>query len=117
MRLALFTDFFAPQQNGVSRTLERLVRETEIRGGAARVFTVDDPRAPRSRNGHVRRAMSVALPYDPEIRISLPSAGALLPAIAEFAPSLVHAATPFGVGLAGRRVAQLAGIPFVTSHH
>ena len=117
MRLALFTDSFAPQQNGVSRTLERLVRETEIRGGAACVFTVDDPRAPRSRNGHVHRTASVALPHDPEIRISLPSAGALLPAVAEFAPSLVHAATPFGVGLAGRRVARLAGIPFVTSYH
>lgn len=71
MRLALFTDSFAPQQNGVSRTLERLVRETEDRGGEARVFTVDDPRAPRSRNGHVRRAMSVAMPHDPGIRSSL----------------------------------------------
>ena len=80
MRLALFTDSFTPQQNGVSRTLERLVRETEDRGGQARVFTVDDPRAPRSRNGRVRRAASIALPYHPEIRISLPAVD-MLPAV------------------------------------
>jgi hypothetical protein len=100
MRLALFTDSFTPRRNGVSRALERLVREAEERGGEARVFTVDDAHAPHDRNGIVRRATSFAWPRDTEIRISLPSVHALLPTITGFAPSLAHAATPFGVGLA-----------------
>jgi glycosyltransferase involved in cell wall biosynthesis len=36
LRLAIFTDTFAPQVNGVSRTLERLVQAVEARGGAMR---------------------------------------------------------------------------------
>ena len=39
LRLALFTDTFAPQVNGVARTLARLVDAVQERGGAVRVFT------------------------------------------------------------------------------
>jgi len=35
LRLALFTDTYAPHLNGVTRTLERLVAEVQRRGGAA----------------------------------------------------------------------------------
>ena len=45
IRLAIFTDTFAPQINGVARTLERLVQAVEARGGAVRVETVADPEA------------------------------------------------------------------------
>jgi hypothetical protein len=33
LRLALFSDTYAPQINGVARTLERLAREVRARGG------------------------------------------------------------------------------------
>jgi glycosyltransferase involved in cell wall biosynthesis len=38
-------------------------------------------------------------------------------ALAGFRPTLVHAATPFGVGLAGRAAALRHGVPLVTSYH
>src|SRR5579862_7894782 len=45
LRLALFTDTYPPQLNGVSRTLERLVAAIRTRGGEARVYTTTDPEA------------------------------------------------------------------------
>lgn len=115
LRLALFTDTFAPQVNGVARTLERLVTAVERRGGAVHVETVDargaiaDPR--------VRRAPSVPFWAYPELRIAAPSARAAAARLARFAPTLVHSTTPFGVGLAGRAAARRLSVPFVTSYH
>jgi glycosyltransferase involved in cell wall biosynthesis len=37
--------------------------------------------------------------------------------VRDFAPTLVHSATEFGVGLAGRRIARDLGVPFVSSYH
>ena len=115
LRLALFTDTFAPQVNGVSRTLERLVAAVESRGGAVHVETVDAPGAVA--DPRVHRAGSVPFWAYPQLRIAAPSARAAVERLRRFAPTLVHATTPFGVGLTGRRAALRMGVPFVTSYH
>lgn len=115
LRLALFTDTFTPQVNGVSRTLERLVAAVEARGGEVQVETVSVPDAPE--DARVRRAPSVPFWAYPQLRIAAPSARAAARRIARWKPTLIHATTPFGVGLAGRRVARLLGVPLVTSYH
>jgi glycosyltransferase involved in cell wall biosynthesis len=117
MRIALFADAFAPPLNSVSTILERLVRETESRGGEARVFTAADPRHPQSRSGPAHRFSSIAWPFHPELRVAMPATRTVERLLAQFKPSLVHAATPFGVGLAGRRAAHAMHLPFVTSYH
>lgn len=115
LRLALFTDTFAPQVNGVARTLERLVTAVERRGGAVHVETVEAPGADPDLRVH--RAASVPFWAYPQLRIAAPSAARAAARLARFAPTLVHATTPFGVGLAGRAAAQRLGVPFVSSYH
>ena len=87
LRLALVSDTYAPDLNGVARTLEQVVAAVRARGGAARVF---GPKASR-------RVVEGAL--------------------RRWRPTLVHAATPFGPGIVGRRVARELELPFVTSYH
>lgn len=122
LRLALFTDTYAPQVNGVARTLERLVRAVEERGGTARVFTIDDPdvaaaiTAPAPRTSVLRYPSVPFWAYE-QLRMAWPSAGRVRRDLADFAPTLVHAATEFGVGLAGRSAARSLGVPFVSSYH
>ena len=70
LRLALFTDTYAPQVNGVARTLERLVAAVEARGGAVRVFTVHDPDA--SSAAGVGRFPSRAFWAYPQLRLAWP---------------------------------------------
>ena len=115
LRLAVFTDTFAPQVNGVARTLEHLVRTVEGRGGAVHVETVAMPGTlPAER---VRRAPSLPFWAYPELRIAAPSSGAAERRLARFAPTVVHVATPFGVGLAGRAAARRRRLPLVSSYH
>ncbi len=115
LRLALFTDTYAPQVNGVSRTLERLIDAVAERGGVAQVFTVDDPGATDT-VGVVRYPSRSFWAYD-ELKLAWPSRSKVRDEVLKFAPTIVHSATEFGVGLAGRRVARALEIPFVSSYH
>jgi len=142
LRVALFTDTFAQQLNGVTRTLARLADALTVRGAAVRVVTVDGggvdegmPNAGSHERPHpepdmrpgaipsgavaaaVERWPGVPFWGYPELRLARPRAVRAAALLGEFRPSLVHAATPFGVGLAGRRAARSLGVPLVTSYH
>lgn len=106
---------FAPQVNGVARTLERLVSAVEARGGAVRVETVEDPLAPR--DARVQRWPSAPFWAYPQLRLAAPLRGEVTEGLARWRPTLIHAATPFGVGLAGRAAATALRVPLVTSYH
>lgn len=115
LRLALFTDTYVPQVNGVARTLQRLAAAVTARGGAVRLFTTDDPAAALA--PEVVRFPGRAFWAYPQLRLAWPPREAVRRELAAFAPTLVHAATEFGVGLAGRRAALELGVPLVTSYH
>ncbi|MBY0490755.1 MAG: glycosyltransferase family 1 protein [Gemmatimonadaceae bacterium] len=115
VRLAIFTETFRPQVNGVARTLDRLVQALEAHGGTARVFTADDPAAVAEPG--VTRFPSRAFWAYPQLRLAWPSANATSSALADFKPTLVHLATEFGMGLAGRKAARALGVPIVSSYH
>ena len=115
LRLAVFSDTYPPQVNGVARTLERLVGAVEERGGTVRVFTVNDPEAVSLQN--VERYPSVPFWAYKQLRMAWPGQSRVNAAVAAFRPTLVHAATEFGVGMAGRRAARTLGVPFVSSYH
>jgi phosphatidylinositol alpha 1,6-mannosyltransferase len=115
LRLALFTDTYAPQVNGVARTLARLTEAVRARGGDVAVFTPHDPAGPSP--AECERFASVAFWAYPQLRLAHPLAATVDARIAAFSPTLIHAATPFGMGLAGRSAALRHGIPFVSSYH
>lgn len=116
MRLLVASDTWAPQLNGVSRTLERLVAAARARGAEVRILTTTDPGA-ADVDPHVRRERSVPFWAYPQLRLAAPSARELARTLRDWRATLVHVATPFGVGLAARRAARLAGVPLVTSYH
>ncbi len=115
LRLALFTDTYAPQVNGVARTLERLVAAVENAGGAVRVETVEDPLAVN--DARVVRWPSAPFFAYPQLRMSAPLRADVAAGLRAWKPTLLHATTPFGVGLAGRTAARALQVPLVTSYH
>jgi glycosyltransferase involved in cell wall biosynthesis len=115
LRVALFTDTYAPEMNGVARTIERLCDALIARGAEVRVFA-PRPSQPSPRE-HVVHAPSVAFWAYPELRIASPVSLRIGRALRDWSPTLVHAATPFSMGLAGRTAARRLGLPFVTSYH
>ncbi len=115
LRLALFTETWTPQVNGVARTLERLRDAVIARGGDVLVVTADDPDARAEPN--VYRAPSAPFWAYPQLRLAWPTRNTVSEVLRAFSPTLVHVATEFGVGLAGRSAAQRMQLPLVTSYH
>ncbi|WP_405110293.1 glycosyltransferase family 1 protein [Paenibacillus sp. FSL K6-1217] len=116
MRLALFTDTFLPQTNGVARTLGRLTGHLHRRRIDHLLFTPKS--APESSYPDpVRPVASIPFFLYPECRLALPGMSSMQNELAAFAPDLLHLATPFNIGLTGLRYARKQQLPHVASYH
>ncbi|HEX7711607.1 MAG TPA: glycosyltransferase family 1 protein [Sphingomonadaceae bacterium] len=104
MRLALITDAWAPQVNGVVRTLQATTGLLRRWGHEVLVISPDQYR-------------SLPCPSYPEIRLALASGRSLGARIEAFAPEAVHIATEGPLGLAARRHCLAQGRPFTTAYH
>ncbi|MXO60536.1 glycosyltransferase [Altererythrobacter salegens] len=104
MRIALVTDAWLPQVNGVVRTLMATVGELTRRGHTVAVIAPDQFR-------------SVPCPTYPEIRLALAGARAVGLRLDQFAPDAVHLATEGPLGSAARRSCLHSGRPFTTAFH
>jgi glycosyltransferase involved in cell wall biosynthesis len=116
MRIAIFTDTFAPDVNGVARTLKRFTDHLEANGYEFRVF------APESTNeslfsSHIHRFVSLPFFLYPECRLALPNMLHVKAELQRFKPDLIHVATPFNIGLCGLHYAKKMNIPIVGSYH
>ena len=104
MRIAIVSDAWMPQVNGVVRTLQATVRELTAMGHAATVIGPD-------------RWRSVPCPTYPDIRLALAGAGAVGRAIGAWRADAVHIATEGPLGLAARRWCLARALPFTTAYH
>ena len=104
MKLALVTDAWHPQVNGVVTTLHELVQELQVMGVQLLVL---HPGLFRHRPCPGYAGIDLAVrPY-----------GALRRQLLEFAPDAVHLATEGPLGWAGRRVCRQQGWAFTTAFH
>ncbi|TVX99752.1 glycosyltransferase family 4 protein [Cohnella terricola] len=117
IRLALFTDTYAPEMNGVAKTLERWTAYLRSRGVACQVFAPSRPRKEDPAPDLAERLRSMRFFLYPELRFAVPQMAGAESKLLEFNPTVVHVATPFGVGVTGRQLALKHGIPLVASHH
>lgn len=120
MRIALFTDTFEPEVNGVARTLARLYRALKQRGIETLVIAPEYPRShddDRPFDHSVERNLSFPFfPY-PEVRLAVPRPFYLKKKLDAFQPTLCHIATPVNLGLYGKSYCQARHIPMVASYH
>ncbi len=115
MRLTLITETYAPQVNGVSRTLGQLVRHMTEAGDTVQVVHPDYGQAPDHAE-HVT-VRSVALPWYKDVRVPLPPFREVYRAVDAFRPDLVHIATEATLGLSMLRHCRRRGYPVVSSFH
>lgn len=104
MRIAIVTDAWSPQVNGVVRTLRAVAAELARRGHEVHVL---------SPNG--RRTLP--MPFYPEIRLALTPSKALGREIRSLAPDAIYIATEGPLGWAARRFCRRENIPFTTGFH
>ncbi len=115
MRLTLITETYAPQVNGVSRTLGQLVRHLVEAGDTVQVVHPDYGETPDAAE-HVT-ARSMALPWYRDVRLPLPPFGSIRRQVDAFRPDLIHIATEATLGLDILRHARRKRYPVVSSFH
>lgn len=104
MRIAIATDAWLPQVNGVVRTMTETVARLRARGFDVDVFAPD------------RFTTIPCLGY-PEIRLALAPRFGLRKALNSFNPDIVHIVTEGPIGWAARGWCLKHNIPFTTAFH
>jgi len=111
MRVAIVTESFFPQVNGVTNTVRHTVDRLLETGHDALVIA-PGPGLTSYRSARVVRVRSMALPGYRSFSLGLPDAS-VERALAEFRPDVVHLASPILLGAVGLRAARRLGIPTV----
>ena len=104
MRIALITDAWKPQVNGVVRTLMSVTEKLREQGHVVDLIAPDQYR-------------SFPCPTYPEIRLALAGPRTLGKRIEQFGADAIHIATEGPLGWAARRWCLRNGRPFTTAYH
>ncbi|BEL08690.1 glycosyltransferase family 1 protein [Actinoplanes sichuanensis] len=116
MRIALVTESFLPDVNGVANSVARMAEHLARNGHEPLVVAPLPPpgsRAPVSGLPYpVARVASLPMPGYPQLRLGLP-APALHAALRRHAPDVVHLASPFVLGAWAQASARALGVPSV----
>ena len=104
MRIAIVTDAWFPQVNGVVRTLAAVSGELVKRGHVVKIFSPEGRR-------------TLPMPLYPEIRLALIGSKPLGREIEAFAPDALYIATEGPLGWAARKHCRRKDIPFTSGFH
>ncbi len=103
-RIAIVTDAWLPQTNGVVRTLTTTCDILRRQGHEVLVVSPD-------------QFASLPCPTYPEIRLALSPPGAVARRLRDFAPHAIHVATEGPLGFSARRYCTKRNIRFTTAYH
>jgi glycosyltransferase involved in cell wall biosynthesis len=120
VRIALVTDTYTPQVNGVTTVVHRIADLLERSGHAVGVVAPAYPGGAggaRTRRTDELRVPSLPFPPYPAIRLSLPLRRRVHRFLEELQPDVVHVATEGPLGFLGRGWTLRRGRPLVTSFH
>ncbi len=118
-RIALFTGNYNHVADGVSLTLNRLVRYLEARGSKVMVVAPTIEKPPIEAAGLFRPVPSIPMPIPnrQEYRVAFPMSLRARQEVIRFRPQLIHIATPDLPGRNALKLGRRLGIPVVASYH
>lgn len=116
MRVAIFTDTFIPQVNGVAKTIGRLANFLTVQGIDCLVVAPETGLT--GDYGYQLHALpGFDLPFYQECKIAIPSYTEISRQLDFFKPDMVHLATEVSMGLCGLKYATSNHLPLVSSYH
>lgn len=104
MRIAIATDAWYPQVNGVVRTLGATVAELDRRSCEVELITP-------------QRFVTMPMPGYSEIRLAMAPRFGVRKMLAAFEPEIVHIATEGPIGWSARSWCKARGVPFTSAFH
>jgi phosphatidylinositol alpha 1,6-mannosyltransferase len=117
VRVAIVAESFLPNVNGVTNSVLRVLEHLDRTGHDALVVAPDTvaghPPAPADHNGSpVVRMPAVMVPKISSLPVGIPQPE-LVPLLRDFAPDVVHLASPFLLGAGGVAAARRLHVPTV----
>ena len=121
MRIAICTDTFPPEVNGVANAAFHSARALTRAGPEGCVFTVSklgakELEAMGEGTFRVETIPSIGLPIYLGVRAT-PPVGLALGKMRRFKPDVIHSHTPFSMGWEAVWAARMLGVPLVGTHH
>ena len=119
LRIAVVTETFAPEVNGVAMTLGRIVEGLLQRGHAVQLVRPrqgQEALAPRAGLDQVL-SHGIPVPTYGELRFGLPSKGRLVKLWGEQRPDIVHVVTEGPLGWSAVMAARKLRLPVTSSFH
>lgn len=104
MRIAIVTDAWFPQENGVVRVLSTLIERLKEKGHE--ILLIEPG-----------QFASIPCPTYPDIRLALGAGGVIARRLEKFQPDALHLPTEGPLGWAARSFALRQGWPFTTAYH
>lgn len=111
LRVLVVTESFLPQVNGVTNSVRRVLDHLAVAGHEAMVVAPSGP--DEYAGAPVHRVASVAMPTYRDFPVGLASRQTLRRIVDDFAPDVVHLASPALLGRAAGSVARERGVPVV----
>lgn len=124
MRIAIFTDTFLPQVNGVVRSIVTTANVLAKHGHSIAIFTINAEKLSKKIKAkelderiQVYPYSSFALPTYKELQVRIPTFVPSLYEVYRFDPDLIHSHTTFGIGWEAVMSANFLNIPLIGTHH
>lgn len=119
MKIAIFTDTYFPDKNGVSASIDRFTKLMADDGHQIMIFCPNSKikREPKYPNITVKRYVSFTAPSYKDIQIALPFILSAVSDLKEFEPDVVHVQTPMGIGWIGIWATKILKIKNIQTYH
>lgn len=122
LRLAVVTETYLPDVNGVATSLQQLLRALVKQDVALQIIRVRSSQLSKTSPAYLPefdeiQCPSVALPFYPDLRLGLPSQSIIRRSWQTFRPDIVYVATEGPLGFSALREAKAMGIPVISAFH
>jgi glycosyltransferase involved in cell wall biosynthesis len=120
MKIAMVTETYPPEVNGVARTVNEMVEGLRLRGHSIALARPRQNRADRPFiDGNLVEWLGrgMAVPRYPQLKFGLPAKGALAREWTRWRPDIVHVATEGPMGWSALAAARALGIRVATDFH
>jgi glycosyltransferase involved in cell wall biosynthesis len=116
LRIAIFSDSALPILNGVSVSIDLLVRGLRNQGHSVHVFTAAHFRF-KDPDPNTYRFPALETPWTKNYPLAIPPFFGMLRKFRRHEFDVIHTHTPFTIGFVGLRWAESHGIPIVATYH
>ena len=119
MRIAIFTDTYLPDKNGVSMSIDNFTRLMADDGNQIMIFCPKGRKLKSKEypNIEVKRYPSISFPTYKAMQLSFPSIWKITRDLKNFNADVVHIQTPMGIGLAGIWATKILKLKNIQTYH